>query len=242
MEESIKDDLIARFRDYLDSVDLDKVDPDSADTNAGQDIADPADEVTVGSDLYSLFVELAGLRTEVRTESRLVKDALDQFRAIFDRLQKDHTVLEREVERARAEVRDQARILLRPLLLELLDLRDRLEAGLREPQGQKKQRWWAFGLSRTLAQERGAWLEGQVMTLRRLDRILLDRQVVPLDVVARPFDPRLARAVATIEDTGRDQGLVVEVVRAGFSWNGDVLRTADVVVNKRSNVKEGHLS
>ncbi len=223
VDESVKDDLIARFRAYLDS--------------AEADAEDHADDGAESSDLYSLFVELAGLRTEVRTESRLVKDALDQFRAVFDRLEKDHAVLEREVERARTEVRDQARTLLRPLLLDLLDLRDRLEAGAKEPQ--TRRRSWTLGFWRRPPQDLEAWREGQAMTLRRLDRLLSDRQVASLDLIGRPFDPRLASVVSTVEDAASVPGVVVEVVRTGFLWNGEMLRPAEVIVSKPGNRKEG---
>ena len=223
MDESTKDDLIERFRAYLDK--------------APDDPADDTDDNGESSDLYSLFVELAGLRTEVRTESRLVKDALDQFRTVFDRLEKDHAALEREVERARAETRDQARTLLRPLLLDLLDLRDRLEAGAKDPKA--RQRQWFLGFGRRRDDELQAWREGQALTLRRFDRLLHDRQVVPLELAGRPFDPRVCRVVSTAEDTSRDAGVVVEVVRAGFSWNDELLRPAEVVVNKPGNCKEG---
>ena len=53
--------------------------------SAWLDTAEPAAtaESDETADLYSIFVELAGMRSELRTESRLVKDALDQFRAVF---------------------------------------------------------------------------------------------------------------------------------------------------------------
>ena len=85
------------------------------------------------ADLFSVFVELAALRNEVRTESRLVKEALDQFRGVFDTLQSSHATLEQELKRAQAEAHERGRALLRPLLLDLLDLRDRLAAGLQQP-------------------------------------------------------------------------------------------------------------
>ena len=46
-----------------------------------------------------LFVEVAGLRSEVRTESRLVKEALDQFRGVFDTLRASQATLQQELDR-----------------------------------------------------------------------------------------------------------------------------------------------
>src|SRR5208283_4133810 len=51
---------------------------------AAEDEPEPPDDPGATTDLYSVFVEVAGLRSEVRTESRLVKEALDQFRDVFD--------------------------------------------------------------------------------------------------------------------------------------------------------------
>src|ERR1019366_7238098 len=59
------------------------------------------------ADLFSVFVELAGLRNEVRTESRLVKDA--QFRGVFDTLQASHAAMEADLSRARADTREHGR-------------------------------------------------------------------------------------------------------------------------------------
>ena len=70
------------------------------------------------------------------------------------------------------------------------------------------------------------------MTLRRLDQVLLERRVVPAQVAGLPFDPRLARAVATAADSSVVEGIVIKEVRAGFLWDDHVLRTAEVIVSK----------
>ena len=92
---------------------------------------EPPDDPGETADLFSLFVEMAGLRSEVRTESRLVKEALEQFRGVFDLLQASQATLQQELDRARTETRDQAQSALRPLLLDVIDLRDRLVAALK---------------------------------------------------------------------------------------------------------------
>src|SRR3954466_2926655 len=116
VDDNIKQALLSRFSAYLDTVDDGPVPPD-----------DPGEE----ADLYSVFVEVAGLRSEVRTESRLVKEALDQFRGVFDTLRTSQETVQQELERARAEARDQARAAVRPLLLDFIDIRDRLLAALK---------------------------------------------------------------------------------------------------------------
>ena len=213
MDDSIKQALLSRFQAYLDT--------------AEAEVPEPRAET---SDLYSLFVEVAGLRNEVRTESRLVKEALDQFRGVFDMLQANQAGVQQELDRARTAVRDQADAALRPLLLDVVDLRDRLLAALKLAATSRS--GWAGRLLRRPASGGDAWQEGLRMTLRRLDQVLLDRRVAPMQLVGLPFDPRRARVVATAADGSAADGTVLEEVRAGFLWDGQVLRTADVVVSK----------
>ncbi len=213
MDDSIKQALLSRFQAYLDT----------AETAAPEPRAET-------SDLYSLFVEVAGLRSEVRTESRLVKEALDQFRGVFDTLQASQANVQQDLDRARTATRDQADAALRPLLLDVIDLRDRLLAALTSAAAARP--GWAGRLWRRPASGDEAWQEGLRMTVRRLDQVLLDRRVVPMQLVGQPFDPRRAHAVATSADGSAADGTVLEIVRAGFLWGDQVLRTADVIVSK----------
>jgi molecular chaperone GrpE len=214
VDDSEKQALLSRFSAYLDTV---------------ADGPEPPDDPGETADLYSVFVEMAGLRSEVRTESRLVKEALDQFRGVFDTLQASHATVQRELERVRAETRAQEQAALRPLLLDVIDLRDRLVAALTLSAGVPRR--WQDRLLRRPPSD-AAWQEGLRMTVRRLDQVLLDRRVVPTRLVGRPFDPRLARVVGTSPDRSVAEGTVTEEVRTGFLWDEQVLRTAEVIVSK----------
>jgi molecular chaperone GrpE len=141
--------------------------------------------------------------------------------------------MEVDLSRARAETREYGRVVLRPLLLDILDLRDRLAAGLRSGGAAAHQPRW-FERFRLKAKAKAEpWREGLIMTLRRLDRLLADRRIVAIDTVGQPFDPRLARAIATIQDPVAGEGLVVEELRPGFMWEDELLRAAEVTVAKR---------
>jgi len=215
LDDSIKQALIDRFRGYLDMV---------------EDGEEPPDDPGETADLFSVLVEMAALRSEVRTESRLVKEALEQFRGVFDSLQASQATLQRELDRARTETRDQAQSALRPLLLDVIDLRDRLVAALTLSAAARPR--WRDGLWRRDRSGVAAWQEGLRMTLRRLDQVLLDRRVVATQLAGLPFDPRLARAIGTAADSAVAEGTVIEEVRAGFLWDDQVLRTAEVIVSK----------
>ena len=81
MEDHTKQKLLSQFSAWLDAA----PDAGTMDAEAVPDALAPT------TDLYSLFVETAGLRSEVRTESRLVKEALEEFRGVFETLQTSHT-------------------------------------------------------------------------------------------------------------------------------------------------------
>jgi molecular chaperone GrpE len=215
LDDSIKQALIDRFRGYLDMV---------------EDGEEPPDDPGETADLFSVLVEMAALRSEVRTESRLVKEALEQFRGVFDSLQASQATLQRELDRARTETRDQAHSALRPLLLDVIDLRDRLVAALTLSAAARPR--WRDRLWRRDRSGVAAWQEGLRMTLRRLDQVLLDRRVVATQLAGLPFDPRLARAIGTAADSSVAEGTVIKEVRAGFLWDDQVLRTAEVIVSK----------
>jgi molecular chaperone GrpE len=215
MEDALKHSLVEQFRCYLEGI---------------GEMPQPREAAGSEADLFTLFVELAALRTEVRTESRLVKEALDQFRDVFQIAQSSQGALEQELQSARERERAQERALLQPLLLDLLDLRDRLAAGLQTAPVPRPR--WQAPWRRMRPPQNEPWQEGLNMTLRRLDRILQDRRVTPIDMLGRRFDPRLGRVVATRHVPGTDAGIVLEEVRAGFLWEDLPLRLAEVVVNK----------
>jgi molecular chaperone GrpE len=215
LDDSIKQALIDRFRGYLDIV---------------EDGEEPPDDPGETADLFSVLVEMAALRSEVRTESRLVKEALEQFRGVFHSLQASQATLQRELDRARTQTRDQAQSALRPLLLDVIDLRDRLVAALTLSAAARPR--WRDRLWRRDRSGVAAWQEGLRMTLRRLDQVLLDRRVVATQLAGLPFDPRLARAIGTAADSSVAEGTVIKEVRAGFLWDDQVLRTAEVIVSK----------
>jgi molecular chaperone GrpE len=126
------------------------------------------------------------------------------------------------------------------LLTDLLEVRDRLMAGLAGPSAKPAPvPWYARAFRRPVTSDAEVWREGLRMTLARFDHLLSDRGVVPLDRVGTPFDPKVARAVATVEDAGRAHGIVAEEIRQGFLWDGALLRAADVVVTRTTRKEEG---
>lgn len=218
MDTETRERLLEQFRTALDTL------PD----------APEADEAGRRTDLYSLFAELVALKNEVRLESRQVKTVLDEFRAVFETLQTSQTQLGSELERAHSAVPEQRRAALKPLLLELVELRDRFEAGLRVLNQYRPTLWvrW-LGRRRRERDLLQAVGQGQDISLRRLDQLLNTQQVVALAAEGKPLDPHTMRAAELDQRTDLANGIVTEELRRGYLWQGDLLRLAEVKVNRR---------
>lgn len=213
--ETAKEDLLARLRDYLDRAD----EPSAA----------PAADEAEAPDLFSLLSELAALKNEVKLEARQVKTALDEFRNVFEALETANSRAEQEQQRRREQEQANRARERKDLLLELLDLRDRLQAGHAAAAGYRPRGLFGRRQARAFA---ASMAEGLAMNLRRLDETLARRGVQPLPALGRLFDPHRMHAAELASDPERRVGEVLAEQRAGFLLDGELLRSAEVVVNR----------
>jgi molecular chaperone GrpE len=212
LDDAAKDALTAQFRAYLDATDTTPTDGE-----------DPA------PDLFTLLAELAALKSEVKLESRQVKTALDEFRGLFDTLRERQAQLSAEQERRCEQMRASDRQGWKAMLLELLELRDRIQAG--HDQAARFQPGWLTRMHRA-PRLIASLAEGTAMSLRRLDEILARRGVRALPAVGRAFDPQRMHAAELARDPGRPTGEVVAELRPGWLLHDELLRAAEVVVNR----------
>lgn len=180
-------------------------------------------------DLFSLHVALGGLKTEVRHEARHFKNALDQFRMLFDELQHANAQLQTEIGEQRAREEQHRHETEREMLLELLDLRDRLHDAWNH--ARRYQPGWLARRSEAPAFVSGL-TEGVYLNLLRLDEILQRREVQPIQTVGQPFDPLVMKAIDLVADASRPTNLVVSESRAGYRRGNRLLRPAEVIVNR----------
>lgn len=210
--------LVAEFRACLEDG------PETVDVDAAT--APPVN-------LALLFTELAVLRNEVRTQARQFKTALDDMRALNELLGAQNQRLTHDLERARATEGTAQRQTERRLLLDLLDVRDRIEAAVVVFQAWQPSLLSRFAPTETkLAQGLGAGIE---LTLRRLDDLLVERRVRPIDAIGNRLDPNTMRAVAVENIQSRAAGEVLREVRRGYLRHDELLRLAEVIVNKKES-------
>lgn len=182
-------------------------------------------------DLYTLLCELAALKNEVRLEARQFKTALESFGSSADTLRTDKETLLAELDRCRQAGERKSRDAVRGLLTQILDLRDRIEAGLSAAENYRPKR---FRLCRRRKEHAliKALREGQSLTLGRLDQLLTSHNVLPIEVIGQILDPHTMRAAEIDQHPKIDAGVVTGELRKGFSWGDEILRPAEVRVNK----------
>ncbi len=74
--------------------------------------------------------------------------------------------------------------------------------------------------------------QGQQITHRRLERLMEQCQLKPIECLDKQFDPTLMIAVEIDSQPDIENGLVVAELRPGFYWRDQLLRTAEVKVNR----------
>ena len=75
---------------------------------------------------------------------------------------------------------------------------------------------------------------GLEQTLRGFEAVLSGQNVKALDVLGKPFDPRVAEAVGTLPRDGVADDTVIEVAQKGYSIGDELLRPAKVIVAKNA--------
>ncbi|MGR9012593.1 MAG: nucleotide exchange factor GrpE [Gammaproteobacteria bacterium] len=214
MSDAQKERLLEEFQQYLEQTDLEQV----------HEGAEP--------DLTTLLGEMAGLKAEVKAESRHFKTTLDTLGDALATVQADNKALTDELALHKTQLQQQRNEVLRAVLLELVDVYDRLTVGFGMLQNYHPV---ASLFSHSKKQDVdfiGSFKEGQGMTLRRFEQLLQRHRVVPIDCVGKTLDPHTMSAVEVGHDAKLDNGVVIEELRQGFLFEDQVLRVAEVKVNK----------
>ncbi len=188
-------------------------------------------------DLFSLFSELAALKAEVKLESRQIRRAVDEFKKIFDLLESNNMLLQKQLSEALNAKAAQQKDILRPLLLDFLELHDRLSHNISMMAQAPKSRlilWWKKQ-QRSMIER---WRKGFTIVLKVMEQRLFDYEVTVIKTIGQPLDPTLMRVISIANDLSQADGIVLEELRKGYCWRGSVLRHAEVSINKREDKNE----
>jgi len=212
-----KEGVLADFRRWLD--DLPEDPEDALDAEAPE----PPE-----CDLHDLFAEFAALRQEIRLQNREQSKALRELAKAADSYETSARLVRRREDDLEAFEKGITREAENRCLRAALDIRDALLRG-RDAAGALRDRPRLF---RRPPRGLDAVVEGYEMALRRFDRMLSRFGVRPSPTTGRPFDSRTMHAVETRRAEHLEDGIVVEELLGGFVRGDEVLRLADVAVNR----------
>ena len=212
MKQEQKEQLLQQFSEYLDTL------PEQSDP-------------PVQDDTFGLHAELAGLKNEVHIESRQLKQALDDFRAVFASLEQANRQLELQLTDVQLREEQAARDAVKPLLASLVDLYDRLNEAVEVSPPRKT--FLSFRFERRLGQWIKAQRAGMKMLRQRLADITETYGLQQIQCTGKPFTAEYMQAVGTGHEPALEEGVVLSEVRTGFFLNGEPLRLAEVIVNRR---------
>ena len=212
--ETQKSNLLDDFQKYLEQHKLDSFTPDEQ------------------PDLNTLFSEMTGLKAEVKAESRQFKNTLDTLSSALNTVQEDNQILSTELAGYGERLQQQQDEIMRTMLLDMVDIYDRLSTGLAVLQNYRPVES-VFKKSRKKdVHFIKRFIEGQGMTVKRFEQILQSYHVQVVDCVGKLLDPVTMTAVRTGQDPTFENGLVLQELRKGFLFQDQVLRLAEVKVNK----------
>lgn len=190
-------------------------------------------------DLHTLLAEMASLKTEVKTEARQFKNTLDGYNKALDTLQEDNKTLSDQLNRHNELLSQQRFDITRALMLELVEIYERLTASLNVLENYQPVNALFNHSKKKDIRFIQSIQSGQSITLQRFEQLLQRYQVHPIDCVGKSLDPNTMNAVAIGHDPKQANGIVLEELRQGFMFENQILRLAEVRVNKtHSQIKK----
>jgi len=214
MSDIDKNRLLEEFQTYLEQTDLEQ--------------AFSAEQ----PDLSTLLGEMAGLKTEVKAEARHFKATLDTLGNALTTLQTDNKALADELAEHNHRLQQVRGETLRTVLLDIVDIYDRLSVGFDVLQNYHPVSSLFNHSKKEDVRFIASFKEGQAMTLNRFEQLLQRHQVYAINCVGKLLDPRTMSAVEIGLNPKLDNGIVIEELRKGFLFEDQVLRLAEVKVNK----------
>jgi molecular chaperone GrpE len=228
--------VLADFRSWLE--DLASGPRERAGAEQGEDL--PAHAARSPFDLHTFLAQFTALRHEVNLQTKSTRAAVEQnAKLIEQRSATDETL--RPLAKAVIDIADSLALALQqvekvrtgaePLLARLAEkpaLRPGFLARLLRATPEPIPNPVAAEMSDKLRPFVSGVADGYAMSLRRVERVLPQLGLEPIPTSGRPFDPDTMEVVEVA--TGEPSGVVLEEVRRGYRWNGNVFRFAQVKV------------
>jgi len=214
MNDVLKNPLLEELQAYLEQTDL-------AHTLCAEQ-----------TDLSTLLSEMAGLRSEVKAESRHFKTTLDTLNDALTALKIDNKALADELATHEENLQKMRSETQRRVLMDIVDIYDRLTVGFGVLQNYHPVASLFSSSKKQDVLFIKSFKEGQSITLKRFEQLLQRYNIQAIDCIGKLLDPRTMSAVEIVHNQKLDNGIVIEELRKGFLFENNVLRLAEVKVNK----------
>ncbi|MFA6072298.1 MAG: nucleotide exchange factor GrpE [Janthinobacterium sp.] len=214
MNDTQKNPLLEEFQAYLEQTDL------------------ALTLSTEQPDLSTLLSEMAGLKSEVKAESRHFKTTLDTLSNALTTMETDNKALAGELATHGEQLQQMRSETLRTVLLDIVDIYDRLSVGFGVLENYQPVSSLFNHSKKQDIRFIKSFKEGQSITLKRFEQLLRRHNVQAIDCIGKPLDPRTMSAVEIDHNPKLENGIVIEELRKGFIFDNNVLRLAEVKVNK----------
>jgi molecular chaperone GrpE len=159
---------------------------------------------------------------EVESLKQRLADEKKRNEELLTRLKYMQADLENYRKRMDKEMKEAGESLARTLLARLLVVQDELDLAAKHAEGGS-----------------GELKEGIGMVRRNLEAALESVGVERIDAVGKPFDPALHEAVERIQGNSSDEDVVVDEIRPGFTFRGQLLRPSMVKVELAAKSSQG---
>jgi len=220
--ESRKEELLAQFAEFLEQ-------GRQEDDSSEEDFF--PEQERQGPDLFTLLMEMAALKAEVKKDARQHKEAVGYFHSLLETLQANNQQLMQDLTRQQESRQEAVAQAQQTMLEEMLDLLDRLQAVLGNISDFKAP-FWEPRASRVF---RKGLEEGLEITSRRIEQSFTRHGITPLLALGRPLDPHTMRVVEVRKEKGQTDGIVLEEIRRGYLRHGRLFRLAEVVANRHGD-------
>ena len=156
---------------------------------------------------------------ELKRKLEADKKRSDEY---LDRLKYAQADIENLTKRYDRQLEETRKYCTEPLVVKLLDVVDELELAVKHSRSSR---------------DVDTLVQGVEMTLKKLQKVLKEEGVTPIEAIGKPFDPSRHVAVARIESEDGDDCMVVEEVRKGYVMREKVIRPSAVKVTAKSSSK-----
>jgi len=213
--EAQKKQLLEQFQSYLDQNTVESV--------LNSDVINSS----------SLLNDLSGLKSAINAESNHFKHSLETLHSALLTVQQDNKVLAATLTASTEQLKQQHEELKHNMLLELIEIYDRLNSGMQILQNYRPVKSVFKNSRKKDISFIKRFDQGQGMTIRRFEQLFHRYQVSKINCLGKPLDPETMIAVETSHEKKLENGIVLEELRAGFLYQNKVLRLAEVKVNRR---------